>query len=179
MRKLLIIILLMFMIQTGAIMANSEFILKSNSIKNGEVLKNSQVLNGFGCTGENISPDLAWSGAPQGTKSCALLVHDPDAPKENGWWHWLVVNIPINKTSFSAGEKLEKPMLETITDFKTTGYGGACPPIGHGIHHYNFTIHALDVESLNISANLDPNEVEKIVKSHSIASSTICAIYQR
>ena len=174
-----ILIIFIFLISVGAIMANSSFVLTSETIKNNQTLPNEQVLNSFGCTGENVSPDLKWSGAPAGTKSYALLVHDPDAPRPTGWWHWLVVNIPVTKTEFKKGEKLSMPMLETVTDFKNTGYGGACPPKGHGVHHYNFTIYALDTEKLDVSVDTDPNEVEKIVKSHALASSTITALYQR
>ena len=165
-----ILIIFIFLISVGAIMANSSFVLTSETIKNNQTLPNEQVLNSFGCTGENISPDLSWQGAPEGTKSYALLVHDPDAPRPTGWWHWLVVNIPVTKTEFKKGERLAPPMLETVTDFKNTGYGGACPPKGHGIHHYNFTIYALDTEKLDITVDTDPNEVEKIVKSHALAS---------
>ncbi len=174
-----ILIIFIFLISVGAIMANSSFVLTSETIKNNQTLPNEQVLNSFGCTGENVSPDLKWSGAPAGTKSYALLVHDPDAPRPTGWWHWLVINIPVTKTEFKKGEKLAPPMLETVTDFKNTGYGGACPPKGHGVHHYNFTIYALDTENLDITVDTDPNEVEKIVKSHALASSTITALYQR
>ena len=174
-----ILIILIFLISMGVIMANSSFTLTSETIKNNQTLPNEQVLNSFGCTGENISPDLSWQGAPESTKSYALLVHDPDAPRPTGWWHWLVVNIPTTKTEFKKGEKLAPPMLETVTDFKNTGYGGACPPKGHGVHHYNFTIYALDTEKLDVSVDTDPNEVEKIVKSHALASSTITALYQR
>lgn len=174
-----ILIIFIFLISVGAIMANSSFVLTSETVKNNQTLPNEQVLNSFGCTGENISPDLSWQGAPAGTKSYALLVHDPDAPRPTGWWHWLVVNIPVTKTEFKKGEKLAPPMLETVTDFKNTGYGGACPPKGHGVHHYNFTIYALDTEKLDISVDTDPNEVEKLVKSHALASSTITALYQR
>ena len=174
-----ILIIFIFLISVGAIMANSSFTLTSETIKNNQTLPNEQVLNSFGCTGGNISPDLSWQGAPTGTKSYALLVHDPDAPRPTGWWHWLVVNIPTTKTEFKKGEKLAPPMLETVTDFKNTGYGGACPPKGHGIHHYNFTIYALDTEKLDITVDTDPNEVEKLVKSHALASSTITALYQR
>ena len=174
-----ILVIFVFLISTGVIMANSSFTLTSETIKNNQTLPNEQVLNSFGCTGENISPDLSWQGAPEGTKSYALLVHDPDAPRPTGWWHWLVVNIPTTKTEFKKGEKLAPPMLETVTDFKNTGYGGACPPKGHGVHHYNFTIYALDTENLDITVDTDPNEVEKIVKSHALASSTITALYQR
>lgn len=174
-----ILIIFIFLISVGAIMANSSFTLTSETIKNNQTLPNEQVLNSFGCTGGNISPDLSWQGAPTGTKSYALLVHDPDAPRPTGWWHWLVVNIPTTKTEFKKGEKLSMPMLETVTDFKNTGYGGACPPKGHGVHHYNFTIYALNTEKLDVSVDTDPNEVEKLVKQHSIASSTITALYQR
>lgn len=174
-----ILIIFIFLISVGAIMANSSFVLTSETINNNQTLPNEQVLNSFGCTGENISPDLSWQGAPAGTKSYALLVHDPDAPRPTGWWHWLVVNIPVTKTEFKKGEKLAPPMLETVTDFKNTGYGGACPPKGHGVHHYNFTIYALDTEKLDVSVDTDPNEVEKLVKSHALASSTITALYQR
>ena len=174
-----ILIIFIFLISVGAIMANSSFVLTSETIKNNQTLPNEQVLNSFDCTGENVSPDLKWSGAPAGTKSYALLVHDPDAPRPTGWWHWLVVNIPVTKTEFKKGEKLSMPMLETVTDFKNTGYGGACPPKGHGVHHYNFTIHALNTEKLDVSVDTDPNEVEKLVKSHALASSTITALYQR
>lgn len=163
----------------GVIMADSQFVLSSGSIKDNQTLPDEQTFNGFGCKGENISPDLKWSGAPEGTKSFALLVHDPDAPTPNGWWHWLVVNIPFGKTEFKKGEKPAPPMLETITDFKTTGYGGACPPVGHGIHHYNFTIYALDVEKLDITADTNPNIVEKTVQSHALSKATITALYQR
>lgn len=160
-------------------MADAQFILSSNSIKNGQTLGSEQIYKGFGCTGDNVSPDLKWSGAPEGTKSFALLVHDPDAPTPHGWWHWLVVNIPANKTEFKKGEKPTLPALETVTDFKTQGYGGACPPVGHGVHRYNFTIYALDIEKLDIEAGTDPNEVEKSVKHHALASSAITALYQR
>lgn len=163
----------------NVIMANETFTLTSDSIKNNQTLPEEQVLNAFGCSGENISPDLKWHNAPEGTKSFALFVHDPDAPRENGWWHWLVVNIPADITEFKKGEKPQTPCLETATDFQNPGYGGACPPKGHGIHHYNFTIYALDVEKLDVKANTNPNEVEKIVKSRALASSTITALYQR
>ena len=178
-KKIILFFVLIFIVCTGVIMANSTFTLTSEAIKNNQTLPNEQVLNGFGCTGNNVSPDLKWQGAPEGTKSYALLVHDPDAPRPTGWWHWLVINIPLTKTEFKKGEKLAPPIIETVTDFNNTGYGGACPPKGHGVHHYNFTIHALDVEKLDISIDTDPNEVEKIVKQHSIASSTITALYQR
>lgn len=156
-----------------------EFKITSNSFKNGNVLPMEQVLNAHGCTGGNISPDLKWENAPINTAEFALIVHDPDAPVQNGWYHWIVLNIPNNKTSLDKGEKISSPMVETGTSFSDiNGYGGACPPIGHGVHHYNFTIYALD-KKLNDVKNLSPVEIEAAVKKSSIKSATLTAIYQR
>lgn len=156
-----------------------EFKITSNSFKNGDILPMEQVLNAHGCTGGNISPDLKWENAPINTAEFALIVHDPDAPVQNGWYHWIVLNIPNNKTSLDKGEKISSPMVETGTSFSDiNGYGGACPPIGHGVHHYNFTIYALD-KKLNDVKNLSPVEIEAAVKKSSIKSATLTAIYQR
>jgi hypothetical protein len=101
-----------------------------------------QVFNSFGCTGKNISPLLAWTGAPEGTKGFALLVHDPDAPTGGaGWWHWLVVNIPANATALAkdAGKgdssNLPAGAAQINTDFGAPGWGGPCPPVGDKPHH--------------------------------------------
>ena len=154
------------------------FKLSAPFLKHNETLPNDQVLNAYGCNGGNVSPELSWNDPPQNTKSFAIICHDPDAPKENGWYHWLVVNIPISERKIEKAGKI-KNSLETITDFKTTGYGGACPPIGHGIHHYNFTIYALDTEKLNVESNTPPVEVEKKVLEHTIAKSTITGLFER
>ena len=154
------------------------FKLTSNELINNQTLPNAQVLNAYGCKGGNVSPHLAWNNPPQNTKSFAIICHDPDARKENGWYHWLLLNIPTSTRQINQGEKLPNT-LETITDFKTTGYGGACPPVNHGIHHYNFTIYALDVEKLDVNPNTNPKEVENLVLSHAIAKSTITGLYER
>ena len=154
------------------------FNITSNELKNGQTLPNAQVFNGYGCTGGNVSPYLTWHNAPLNTKSFALVCHDPDAPKENGWYHWLVVNIPTSTKEITQGGKIEGS-LETMTDFQTTGYGGACPPVGHGIHHYNFTIYALDVEKLDVKKEDLPKAVEDKIISHSIAKATITGLFER
>ena len=124
-----------------------------------------------------MAPDLSWANAPANTKSFAIICHDPDAPRENGWYHWLVVNIPSDVNSYK--NKLPSGAIETLTDFNSQGYGGACPPVGHGMHHYNFTVYALDVEKIDVDKNTKPKEVEKKVLAHSIAKSTITALYER
>ncbi|MBR3605545.1 MAG: YbhB/YbcL family Raf kinase inhibitor-like protein [Candidatus Gastranaerophilales bacterium] len=183
MRKIILFILLLYL--GGLIVSNAidtveenTFKLSSKELKHNDTLPHAQVLNAHGCDGGNVSPQLSWNNPPINTKSFALICHDPDAPKENGWYHWLVVNIPIKTREIAQGGKIENS-LETITDFKTTGYGGACPPIGHGIHHYHFTIYALDVEKLNVKANDNPVEVEKLVLKHTLAKSTITGLFER
>lgn len=149
----------------------------SPTLKNNEILPNEQVYKGFGCSGGNKAPEISWVNPPVGTKSYAIICHDPDAPRENGWYHWLMVNIPADVTSYK--NKVPTGAIETITDFNTTGYGGACPPVGHGKHRYNFTVYALDVDKLDVKIQDKPTEVQKKVLSHTIAKSTITALFER
>src|SRR6266567_4119947 len=132
--------------------ARPQFKLASPDIRPNGPIALEQVFNGFGCSGQNISPALKWSGAPADTKSFALLVHDPDAPTGgSGWWHWVVYNIPADAKSLPAGagkadgKALPKGAVQGNTDFGSPGYGGPCPPQGSGNHHYNFTLYALKV----------------------------------
>ncbi len=177
------IILLIFCLYLGGIIMSSAldkvdvFTVVSTKFKNNDILPNEQVYKGFGCNGGNVAPDLSWANAPANTKSFAIICHDPDAPRENGWYHWLVVNIPSDVNSYK--NKLPSGAIETLTDFNSQGYGGACPPVGHGMHHYNFTVYALDVEKIDVDKNTKPKEVEKKVLAHSIAKSTITALYER
>lgn len=158
----------------------SNFKITTSAFNNGDILPMEQVLNAHGCTGGNISPDLKWENAPVNTKEFALIVHDPDAPVLNGWYHWIVLNIPNDVLFFEKGIKIIKPMVEAPTSFTDVdGYGGACPPIGHGIHHYNFTIYALDKILDKQVLKLSAVEIEKVVKENSIDSATVTAIYQR
>ena len=173
-----LIILLIF----GGIMSinasDNVFTLTSTELKNNGELPLAQVFKGYGCSGGNVSPQLAWKNAPSNTKSYAIICHDPDAPRENGWYHWLVVNVPLSVTSIKQGEKI-KDSKETVTDFGSVGYGGACPPVGHGKHRYNFTVYALNVDKLDVSENTKPKEVENLVLKHAIAKSTITGLFER
>ena len=141
-----------------AIVSSRQFALTSTDFEPNGTISMEQVFGGFGCTGKNISPALAWSGAPEGAKSFALLVHDPDAPTGGaGWWHWLVVNIPANTTLLAKdagqadGAKLPDGAVQVTTDFGSIGWGGPCPPVGDKPHHYNFTLYALNVDHLDVS----------------------------
>lgn len=102
-----------------------------------------------GIGGRNISPDLTWGGAPEGTKSFAITVFDPDAPTGSGWWHWVVIDIPADVGHLPAGGPLPEGAVEKINDFGYAGYGGPYPPPGPA-HRYVHTVHALDVETLGL-----------------------------
>ena len=113
----------------------------------GEITK-VQEFNGFGCSGENQSPQLSWKNAPEGTKSFAITMYDPDAPTGSGFWHWVVFDIPStsNELVTNAGNVSlnlsPKGAIQSVTDFGIKGFGGPCPPVGHGIHQYIITVYA-------------------------------------
>lgn len=132
------------------------FTLKSPNFRDGGTIGMEHVFNSFGCTGQNLSPALVWSGAPEGTRSFALLCHDPDAPTGGaGWWHWLVLNIPASVTTLELdagnpdGANLPDGAIQVPTDFGSAGYGGPCPPVGDKPHRYIFTLYALKVDRLD------------------------------
>jgi len=140
----------------------------------------NEVFNGFGCSGKNISPELSWTGEPKGTKSFALTVYDPDAPTGSGWWHWLVFNISKDTTSFEKGVDLSKSSaIESLTDFGKSGFGGACPPKGDKSHQYIFTIHALDIEAIDLKANANPALVGYYINAHTLSKASLISYYGR
>ncbi|MCR8709653.1 YbhB/YbcL family Raf kinase inhibitor-like protein [Aliarcobacter butzleri] len=155
------------------------FTLTSSDLK-GQLTK-KQEFNGFGCSGENISPQLSWENAPKGTKSFAITVYDPDAPTGSGWWHWVVFDIPSNKTTLVSGfgNSDSKEAIQSITDYGKTGFGGACPPVGDKAHRYIFTVHALDIETLGLDKNTNAATVGYYINSHSIAKASIISYYNR
>ena len=143
-----------------------------------------QIFNGFGCTGGNVSPQLAWTGAPAGTKAFALTVFDPDAPTGSGWWHWIVVNIPGSATELAAGasgnaSKMPAGALETRTDFGKSGYGGPCPPAGDKPHHYIFTLYALKADKLDLEAHASGAMANFMIRQNSLGEAAFTATYAR
>jgi len=158
--------------------------LSSDDIVSGKYMNKAQEFQGFGCQGGNSSPQLSWSGAPNGTEAFALLVHDPDAPTGSGWWHWQVVNIPKNVNSLSAGagnptsKSAPLGVINIKNDYGVEGFGGACPPKGHGMHRYRFTLHALS-KKLELPDDASGALTGYMVNAHSLESSTIEALYKR
>jgi hypothetical protein len=162
----------------------SDFTLSSSDIKHGEFMPKTQEFVGFGCKGGNQSPQLSWSNAPEGTKAFAVTAYDPDAPTGSGWWHWQIVNIPVNVTSLAAGsgdqsnEQAPKGSRQIDNDYGVAGFGGACPPEGHGAHRYQFTVHALS-KKLTLPENASGALTGYMINGHTIASSTIESLYKR
>jgi Raf kinase inhibitor-like YbhB/YbcL family protein len=164
------------------------FKLTSNSFRDGDYLGADHILSadfGFGCSGGNRSPHLAWSGAPAGTKSFAVTCFDPDAPTGSGFWHWLVVNIPadVAELALDAGNPkstlLPKGALQTRTDFGGAGYGGPCPPAGDHPHRYLFTVFAVGTEALPVKVDTSAAIVGFQLNFNTLAKAAIMGLYKR
>ncbi|WP_372658255.1 YbhB/YbcL family Raf kinase inhibitor-like protein [Hydrogenophaga sp.] len=173
----------------GATLATSAsaagFELKSPSVKPGAMLSQAQVFKGFGCDGGNQSPALQWQGAPKGTKSYAITVYDPDAPTGSGWWHWVAYNIPANVTALPEGagaedgSRMPAGTVQGRTDFGSTGFGGACPPQGDKPHRYQFVVHALKVEKLELPPDASAALVGFMINANRLGKASLQARFGR
>ncbi|KXS33533.1 MAG: phosphatidylethanolamine-binding protein [Candidatus Gallionella acididurans] len=163
----------------------SGFKLSSTEIKANGMMPKSFEFNGFGCSGENKSPALKWSGAPKDTKSFAVTVYDPDAPTGSGWWHWVVINIPADVTELAANAgalnstTLPKGALQGRTDYGTVSWGGACPPQGDKPHHYIFTVYALKTDKLEIPADATAALTGYMIHANMLGKASFTAKYGR
>lgn len=154
------------------------------TIKDGDVLPNAQVYDQGDYGGKNLSPALRWENAPEGTKSFALSVYDPDAPTGSGFWHWYVINIPshINALPENAGNP-EAPSLpagarQMRNDIAEKGFVGAFPPKGDKPHRYIFTLYALGVDNVELPDDATTAFTGFNVKANAIAEATFTATYQ-
>jgi hypothetical protein len=171
---------------TGAASAGAaEFLLTSPDIAAGATIAEGQVGNAFGCSGGNASPALNWSGAPEGTKSFALSVYDPDAPTGSGFWHWVIFDIPADATSLAKNAGNPKAGLAPAgaiqghNDAGSQGYFGPCPPKGDKPHPYHFQLFAVDLDKLGADANASPALVGFLLHYHTLAKATLTGLYGR
>jgi Raf kinase inhibitor-like YbhB/YbcL family protein len=134
----------------------------------------------FTCEGSDVSPPLAWSGAPQGTQSFALIVDDPDAPVGT-WVHWVLYDLPGNAKELPEGVAKEGQLSNGVrqgrNDFRKIGYGGPCPPPGKP-HRYFFKLYALD-KKLDLKAGASKAEAESAMKGHILAQAELMGRYAR
>jgi Raf kinase inhibitor-like YbhB/YbcL family protein len=158
----------------------------SPDVPSGQPIAAKFIYQGFGCTGQNVSPAVIWKNAPAETRSFALMVHDPDAPTGGaGFWHWVVVDIPVG-TSFIAqgagvaeGAGLPPGARQLATDFGAPGWGGPCPPVGDKAHRYHFTVYALKVAKLDLPANATASLAGFMVNSNALAKATFTGTFGR
>ena len=156
--------------------------LESKSFKEGELIPVKHHMSeayGMGCTGGNVSPELHWEGVPEGTKSIVIQCFDPDAPTGSGFWHWVVANIPPNTTSILEGGGAPEGSLETRTDIGAPGWIGPCPPEGHGVHRYIFTISCLGVGSIPVDVDSSAAVVGFMTNMNAIEQAKLTGVVAR
>ena len=156
------------------------FTLTSADVNDGQPFATAQMSGAFGVPGgQDSSPQLSWSGAPAGTKSYAVTMYDPDAPTQSGFWHWAVADIPVGTTSLDTGAGDENGTgipggaVTLANDAGLARYLGSAPPPGHGVHHYYFVVHAVDVESLELPDGATPAFLGFNLFSHTLARAVV------
>ena len=159
------------------------FTVTSTDVRDGEPLGTPQVSGILGAGGDDVSPQLSWSGAPEGTKGYAITVFDPDAPTTSGFWHWAVAGIPATVTELpsgagdEAGAGLPEGAVQLRNDAGLPRYVGATPPAGHGPHRYYVVVHALDTDDLGVPAEATPAFLGFNLFSHTLARAVLVPVY--
>lgn len=153
----------------------------STSFQHNGRLPAEHVFNGMGLNGGNISPQLSWFGAPEGTKGFAVTCFDPDAPTPSGFWHWLLVGIPADVTSLDTGAgtagSAPQGAFHVANDFGEKEYDGAAPPAGDHTHRYMFAVHALDTDDLGLDDTASAAVTAFTMVFHTLARGVIWATY--
>ena len=155
----------------------------SFSLSSSAFVHEGQIPSNHTCDGEDLSPSLSWSGAPNGTRSLALIVDDPDAPDPDApkmtWVHWVLYNLPPDSVGLPesiASSELPIGTQEGLNDWKQTGYRGPCPPIGR--HRYFFKLYALDTVLSDLN-NPTKADLEQAMHGHVLADATLMGTYAR
>ncbi len=155
------------------------FALSAMQLKSSAFQNRGEIPTKYSGEGSNVSPPLEWTNIPEGTKSFALMCHDPDAPLISngtyGFVHWLLYNIPASTTSLEEGSG---EYTKGVNNFNKEGYGGPMPPEGHGVHHYFFWVLALN-EELNLKPGLTLWEFLEKVEPHVIGMNRLVGVYER
>jgi len=160
----------------------ASFTVTSTTIDDGAAFATAQYSGAFGVPGGlDVSPQLSWSGAPEGTKGFAVTMYDPDAPTQSGFWHWAVANIPADVTSLpkgagdNAGSGLPEGAYQLPNDARAANFIGAAPPEGHGPHRYFIVVHALDTDDIGVPADATPAFLGFTIASHILGRAVLTA----
>lgn len=163
----------------------ASLVVTSDDIADGQALPRAHHADSMGMSGENISPHLKWSGAPEGTQSFAVTCFDPDAPTGSGFWHWVLFDIPSSVNELPRGaasgamKGLPRGALHARNDAGAMGYMGAAPPPGHGEHRYVFTVHAVSVPTLGLDETATPAYVGFTLTFNTLARGSIIQVLGR
>jgi Raf kinase inhibitor-like YbhB/YbcL family protein len=161
----------------------ASFTVTSDDLTDGHTLPTPQVSGIMGAGGQDESPQLSWSGFPEGTRSFAVTCFDPDAPTASGFWHWAVADIPADVTSLASGAGdgggLPESAITLRNDAGAARYVGAAPPPGHGPHRYMFAVHAVDVPTLGIDSSATPAFLGFNLFQHALGRGIITALYEQ
>ena len=160
------------------------FTVESNDVTDGQQMSDAQVFDGFGMTGQNISPHLRWHGFPAETRSFAVTCVDPDAPTGSGFWHLVLLDVPASVTELATGAAsgdLTVPAGSFLVrnDYGVKAFGGAAPPKGE-VHRYVFAVHALDLDNLasqGVDSDVSPAVAGFNLRFHTIARGMISPVY--
>jgi Raf kinase inhibitor-like YbhB/YbcL family protein len=152
-------------------------------IQSGAFTHGKEIPSRHTCEGDDVSPELSWSGVPEGTRTLALIVDDPDAPDpaapKRVWVHWILYDIPPDAPGLAeavSDKSLPRGAKNGTNDWKRTGYGGPCPPIGR--HRYFHKLYALDT-ALPKLKNPTKAELEKAMQGHILAEAVLMGTYQK
>lgn len=161
------------------------FELSSHDVADGVMLSMPQVSGIFGAGGEDVSPQLSWSGFPAETQSFVVTCFDPDAPTGSGFWHWTVYDVPASVTELATGAGsqdgagLPAGAKQLKNDAGLPGYLGSAPPAGHGPHRYIFAVHAVGVESLPITEDVTPAICGFNMFGNTLARAVLTPVYEQ
>jgi Raf kinase inhibitor-like YbhB/YbcL family protein len=157
----------------------------SDDIADGKPIPNAHLADQMGMTGDNLSPQLRWAGAPAETQSFAVTVFDPDAPTGSGFWHWVLFDIPASVTELPRGagsgsmEGLPEGAIHARNDTGAPGYFGPAPPPGHGDHRYAFAVHAVSVPKLGADQTATPAFVGFNLTFNTVARGLLVPVFGR
>ena len=167
---------------TGGAAGAEPFQVNVTGLKPNDVVPARFVYNRAGCSGENISPEISWSGVPASAKSLAIVVWDQDAPVSGGFYHWVIVNVPVETKKLGEGagnvvsHKAPNGSIQLFNDWGEPGYGGPCPP-GNSRHRYHFILYALNAQQLPITTRSKVSEATTAIKRSTVASAEQVLVY--